>query len=119
MAEMSFREQNRRRREQNAFKNLYAYAKDRGIPDPKRTAERAARTIHADSTNGSRRRTGGARSAVDASADASDTENARKTPHRLDERTKDELYERAQELDIEGRSKMTKDELIDAIRAQQ
>lgn len=30
--------------------------------------------------------------------------------------TKEELYERAQELDINGRSDMTKDELIDALR---
>jgi len=30
--------------------------------------------------------------------------------------TKDELYDRAQELDIEGRSDMTKDELIKALR---
>ncbi|MBJ3761612.1 Rho termination factor N-terminal domain-containing protein [Maribius pontilimi] len=30
--------------------------------------------------------------------------------------TKDELYERAQEIGIEGRSDMTKDELIDALR---
>ena len=30
--------------------------------------------------------------------------------------TKDELMGRAQELDIEGRSDMTKDELIDALR---
>ncbi len=30
--------------------------------------------------------------------------------------TKAELYERAQELDIEGRSKMTKDELVAALR---
>ncbi|MGI8939331.1 MAG: DUF7218 family protein [Iamia sp.] len=33
-----------------------------------------------------------------------------------DEWTKDELVDRAQELDIEGRSDMTKDELIDALR---
>jgi hypothetical protein len=33
-----------------------------------------------------------------------------------EEWTKDELYERAQELDVEGRSSMTKDELIDALR---
>ena len=31
--------------------------------------------------------------------------------------TKDELYERAQELDIDGRSDMTKDELIEALRS--
>lgn len=30
--------------------------------------------------------------------------------------TKDELYERAQELAIDGRSTMTKEELIDALR---
>ncbi|MFN2323240.1 MAG: Ku protein [Trueperaceae bacterium] len=35
----------------------------------------------------------------------------------LDERTKSELYERAQALDIEGRSSMTKQELVEAIRA--
>lgn len=31
--------------------------------------------------------------------------------------TKDELYERAQELEIDGRSGMTKPELIEALRA--
>ncbi|MDO5495410.1 MAG: Rho termination factor N-terminal domain-containing protein [bacterium] len=33
-----------------------------------------------------------------------------------EDQTKDELLERARELDIEGRSSMTKDELIDALR---
>ena len=33
-----------------------------------------------------------------------------------EEWTKDELYDRAQELDIDGRSDMTKDELIEALR---
>lgn len=31
--------------------------------------------------------------------------------------SKDELYERAQELDVDGRSDMTKDELIEALRS--
>lgn len=35
---------------------------------------------------------------------------------RYEDRTKDELLERARELDIEGRSTMNKDELIDALR---
>lgn len=38
---------------------------------------------------------------------------------RLEARTKDELYNRAKELDIEGRSGMTKDELVEAIRDRQ
>ncbi len=35
----------------------------------------------------------------------------------LEDRTRDELYNRAQELDIEGRGDMTKAELVEAIRA--
>lgn len=34
----------------------------------------------------------------------------------LDERTKDELYEEARKLGIEGRSRMSKGELVKAIR---
>ena len=34
-----------------------------------------------------------------------------------EEWTKDDLYERAQEIGIEGRSDMTKDELIEALRS--
>lgn len=35
---------------------------------------------------------------------------------RYEDWTHDELYERAQELDVDGRSDMTKDELIAALR---
>jgi len=35
---------------------------------------------------------------------------------RLEERTRDELYNRARELDIEGRSSMDKSDLVEAIR---
>ena len=37
----------------------------------------------------------------------------------LENRTADELYNRAKELDIEGRSDMTKAELVKAIRSRQ
>jgi hypothetical protein len=37
-------------------------------------------------------------------------------PHSLDDLTKDELYQRAQEADIPGRSEMSKDELVAALR---
>lgn len=36
---------------------------------------------------------------------------------RLEDRTKEELYDEARDIGIEGRSDMTKDELIDAIRS--
>jgi len=35
---------------------------------------------------------------------------------KLEDRSKDQLYDEAKEIGIEGRSKMDKDELIDAIR---
>ncbi|MBB4659243.1 DUF7218 family protein [Parvularcula dongshanensis] len=35
---------------------------------------------------------------------------------RYEDRTKDELYEEAQRVGIEGRSEMSKDELIEALR---
>jgi hypothetical protein len=35
---------------------------------------------------------------------------------RYEDRSKSELYEKAKEVGIEGRSNMTKDELIDALR---
>ena len=38
------------------------------------------------------------------------------TSDQYEEWTKDELYDKAQEVGIEGRSEMDKDELIDALR---
>jgi len=37
----------------------------------------------------------------------------------LEERSKDELYNRAKQLKIEGRGKMTKSELVEAVRSRQ
>ena len=49
-----------------------------------------------------------------ANAQANDSISQRKGT--LDERSKDELYDEAKEIGIDGRSKMDKAELIDAIR---
>ncbi|MCK0120578.1 Rho termination factor N-terminal domain-containing protein [Loktanella sp. F6476L] len=50
-----------------------------------------------------------------ASDDQNPSEKGGKAPP-YEDWTKDDLYERAQELEIDGRSDMTKDELIDALR---
>ena len=42
----------------------------------------------------------------------------RTSPRNLDDLTKEQLYERAQQADIPGRSEMTKDELVAALRRQ-
>ena len=52
-----------------------------------------------------------------ANSDMSPSEKGGKAPP-YEEWTKDDLYARAQELEVEGRSDMTKDELIKALRAQ-
>lgn len=50
-------------------------------------------------------------------ADQQDPERAQEPADPTEEWTKGELYERARELDIEGRSKMNKAELLDALRS--
>jgi hypothetical protein len=50
-----------------------------------------------------------------ASSDQSPSEKGGKAPP-YEDWTKDELYQRAQEVGIDGRSDMTKDELIEALR---
>jgi hypothetical protein len=105
MEKESFRDRNRRQREENAFENLYAYAKEAKIPDPKRTAERTARVLHRDGI----REAGGPLAATGPDDGAT----------ALEERTKEELYEQAKDLEIEGRSSMNKDDLVRAIEDHQ
>lgn len=54
------------------------------------------------------------KAAAIANSDAASERGGSSTPY--EEWTKDELYERAQELDIEGRSSMDKEELVEALR---
>jgi hypothetical protein len=163
MAE-NHRERNRRRRERNAFRNLYPYAQEAGIADPKRAAEQAARAMHggtgepvgraaapprqkAAASGGKAAKPGGKAAAgggkaakagggktvkapatggkaekVAASAQKSTApaktqgDEKASVPHRLEDRTREQLYARAQELEIEGRSQMSKAELIEEIR---
>ena len=51
-------------------------------------------------------------------ANSDRSETAQKGGHsgKYEDWTKDDLYDKAQEVGIEGRSDMTKDELIDALR---
>lgn len=51
-----------------------------------------------------------------ANEEMSPSRKGGETP-RYEDWTKDDLVERARELGIEGRSKMTKDELIEALRS--
>ncbi len=54
-----------------------------------------------------------------ANAQANDSQNPSKKGGKAspyEDWTKDDLYSRAQELDVDGRSDMTKDELIEALR---
>jgi len=78
---------------------------DRGVPND-RAEEIAARTVNKERREEGRtpnKRTQG-------------TGNPRRG---LEDRTRDELYNRAKDLGVEGRSKMKKSELIDAIRKRQ
>jgi hypothetical protein len=71
----------------------------------KRAKEIAARTV-----NKTRRKKG------ETSNKSSHTQGTGNPNQSLEERTKDELYNRAKALNIEGRSRMRKSELIAAIR---
>jgi hypothetical protein len=93
------------RKDERMFEHVKESELERGRPED-RAAEIAGRTVN------KRRREEG------------------RTPNRttqgsgnpnlpLDERTKDELYNRARQLGIQGRSAMTKRELVEAIRSRQ
>lgn len=90
----------------NKDERMYEHIKDsneeRGL-DEDRAEEIAARTV-----NKHRREEGRTPNKT--------TQGTGNPTNPLEERTKQELYNRAKQMDIEGRSKMKKDELIRAIR---
>jgi plasmid stabilization system protein ParE len=92
-------------KDERKYEHIKGSSKKRGVP-----AERA-KAIAARTVNKQRRQEG---------RTPNKTTQGTGNPRReLEDRTRDELYNKAKQLDIEGRSKMNKDELLDAIRARQ
>ena len=89
-------------KDERKYEHIKESARERGSSE-KRAKEIAARTVNKD-----RREEGRTPNKT--------TQGTGKPGKALDDRTKDELYNIAQDLDIEGRSKMSKRELVSAIR---
>lgn len=93
------------RKDERQYEHIKESSQERGVSED-RAEEIAARTV-----NKHRREEG---------RTPNRTTQGTGNPNRsLDDRTKNELYNRAKELGIEGRSKMNKDELVKAIRQAQ
>jgi hypothetical protein len=89
-------------KDRRQYEHIKEGYEDRGTSED-RAEEIAARTVNKE------RRTEGR-------TPNSRTEGTGNPRHGLEDRTKAELENRARELDIRGRSHMTKGELVDAIR---
>lgn len=90
------------KKDERKYEHIKESAQERG-QSARRAKEMAARTVNRD-----RRQEG--------RTPRKTTQGTGKPGKSLDDRSKDELYNIAQDLDIEGRSKMDKRELISAIR---
>ena len=91
------------KKDERKYEHIKESAKDRG-KSTKRAKEIAARTV-----NKGRREEG---------RTPNKTTQGTGNPNRsLDDRSKDELYNIAKDMDIEGRSKMSKRDLVSAIRS--
>lgn len=89
-------------KDERQYEHIKQSAKDRGRSD-ERAKEIAARTV-----NKQRR--------LEGRTPSRRTQGTGNPNQPLEERTRDELYNRAKELEIEGRSTMRKEELVEAIR---
>lgn len=92
-------------KDERQYEHIKESSKDRG-KSTKRAKEIAARTV-----NKQRREEGRTPSKT-----TSGTGNPRKS---LEDRSKQELYNKARQMGIEGRSKMNKSDLVKAIQKQQ
>ncbi|MDV6315747.1 Rho termination factor N-terminal domain-containing protein [Idiomarina sp. HP20-50] len=88
---------------------MYQHIKQSQLDDGKSTDE--AEEIASRTVNKQRREEGLTENAT--------TKGTGNPNTKLEHRTKDELYNRAQQLDIDDRSQMNKEELIEAIRQKQ
>ncbi len=93
------------KKQERQYEHIRRSSKQRGTSE-KRAKEIAARTV-----NKTRREHG-----ETPNRTTQGTGNPNKP---LEDRSRDELYNRARKLHIEGRSKMRKGELVDAIRQRQ
>ena len=90
------------RKDERKYEHIKDSSLDRGLRE-ERAEEIAART-----GNKQRRQEG--------RTPKSRTQGTGNPNRKLEDRTRDELYNRAKEMGIEGRSKMSKSELVEAIR---
>jgi plasmid stabilization system protein ParE len=94
------------RKDERKYAHIKESAKESGA-STKRAKEIAARTVNRDRRLESRTKSGRKTTTGTGSPTTS-----------LEDRTVDELYNRARELDIGGRSKMSKQQLVAAIRSE-
>ncbi|MFP3941358.1 MAG: Rho termination factor N-terminal domain-containing protein [Thermoanaerobaculia bacterium] len=91
-------------KDERQYRKIKESSEERGKPEG-RAKEIAARTVNKQRREEDRTKSG--------KKTTSGTGNPNQP---LEERSKQELYNRAKELDVEGRSKMKKQELVRAIR---
>lgn len=89
-------------KDERMYEHIRDSSEDRGLPEDK-AEEIAARTV-----NKHRR--------LEGRTPNQRTQGTGNPNRRLEDRTRDEIYNRAKEMHIRDRSKMTKSELIQAVR---
>lgn len=93
------------KKDERKYEKIKESSMDRGVKKD-RAKEIAARTVNKDRREEGR-------------TPKKRTQGTGNPTHSLEDRSKEELYNRAKDLDVSGRSKMKKDELVKAIRQKQ